>query len=1097
MRILQTLQSATLVLLFLNPLTSRAQTKEQVDSALATLSPASQNVIKQLASLNSLPPGEWRFHAGDLPHGESVDLDDSAWEIRKPGSIAPSESVWYRRMIEVPVNLNGYDLTGARVWFRFRTDVNGPMTEIVYFNGRRVAMGDDLEPIALFDSSKPGDKLLVAVKLLETVDQKVFTAVELPVDVPATRPNPKDAYQQLLSAAMLIPSLGGNTEKERQSVDAAAQAVDLGALQKDDQQAFDSSLRKSDELLSPLKPILQQATFHLTGNSHIDAAWLWPWTDSIEAIRHTWSTALQLMKEYQSYTFTQSAAQYNVWMAEKYPALNEEIKSRIREGRWEIVGGMWVEPDLNMPDGESLVRQLLIGTRAFKELYGVDVQIGWNPDSFGYNWQLPQIYKRSGIDYFVTQKLAWNDTNPLPLKLFWWQSPDGSKVLTYFPHDYDNDNFDPARLAADLVAARSHAPGLLTLMDLYGIGDHGGGASRYTLEQADHWRQSNEIVPKMQTGTAQSFFHWVESKIDKDSPVWNYRSVAEKKPELSAASESKIKIPTWDDELYFEYHRGTFTTHANHKKGMRESEKAVLDAEKYASLSWLGGAAYPQTELNDAWKKVLFNQFHDLAAGSGVATIYNDAAKDYDEVRRETNEVSTNAIREIQAQVNTQGVGVPLLIFNSLAWPRSGIVKISIEMPAPANEGVYVVDDQRNVLPSQILSQDIKTNVLELLIETPEIPSMGYEVIHVVPGKREAVTDLRADKLQIENSLLRVTVDPKTGCLTSLYDKKSKFETLSSGTCGNELIAFKDTPKAYDAWNIDGDFDKVSTSLKQADSVALIEKTPLRSVIRASRHWQSSKFVQDYVLYAFSDELEVVNDFAWHEDHVLLKAAFTLAGASKHATYEIPYGSIERPTTRDNSWEKAKFEVPALRWADSGNAQHGFSLLNESKYGYDTVGSQLRISLLRAPKWPDPEADRGSQQFRYALYPHAGSWKESMTVRRGYEFNYQLQAAQVTPHTGNLPRKHSFLEVGAPNVVLTAMKKSEDGDGLILRFYEWMGKESDVRLVVPEGATSCARTNLMEKPEGTSVSVFSGREITLHVHPYEIVTARVNYPVAH
>jgi alpha-mannosidase len=207
MRILQTLQSATLVLLFLSPLPSRAQTKEQVDSALATLSPASQTVIKQLASLNSLPPGEWRFHAGDLPHGESVDLDDSAWEIRKPGSIAPSESVWYRRIIEVPVNLNGYDLTRARVWFRFRTDVNGPMTEIVYFNGRRVAMGNDLEPILLFDSSKPGDKILVAVKLLETVDQKVFTAVELPVDVPASRPNPKDAYQQLLSAAMLIPSL--------------------------------------------------------------------------------------------------------------------------------------------------------------------------------------------------------------------------------------------------------------------------------------------------------------------------------------------------------------------------------------------------------------------------------------------------------------------------------------------------------------------------------------------------------------------------------------------------------------------------------------------------------------------------------------------------------------------------------------------------------------------------------------------------------------------------------------------------------------------------------------------------------------------------
>jgi alpha-mannosidase len=1097
MRILKALPPIILLILCFHPLLSMAQTKEEEDAALATLSPASRTAIQELASLRSLPAGEWRFHAGEIPHGEAMDLDDSAWETRKPGSTAPSDSVWYRRLVEIPARLNGYDLTGSRIWFQFRVDVNGPMTQIIYFNGKRVAMGEDLEPLVLFDSCKPGDKILVAVKLLQTVDQKIITAIDLPIDPPPGKPNPTDTRQELLSAAMLIPSLAGSTEERKRlfnSVDAAAQAIDIGPLYNGDQQVFETSLHKSADILTPLRPLLQQATYHLTGNSHIDAAWLWSWTESVDAIRRTWGTALQLMKEYPNYTFTQSAAQYNLWMAEKYPSLNEEIKNRIKEGRWEVVGGMWIEPDLNMPDGESLVRQLLIGKRTFMELYGVDVRIGWNPDSFGYNWQLPQIYKRSGIDYFVTQKLAWNDTNPLPLKLFWWQSPDGSKVLAYFPHNYDNDNFDPARLAADLVTAHSSAPGLLEVMDLYGIGDHGGGASRYTLEQADHWRQPDRIVPKMQMGTAQTFFNDVQSKIDKDSPVWNYSSIAEKKPDLAAPAEGEMRIPTWNDELYFEYHRGTYTTQANHKREMRESEEAVLDAEKYAALASFFGGRYPHAELDDAWKKILFNQFHDLAAGSGVAYIYKDAVRDYDEARRDTNQISVDAIHEIQAQVNTQGaVGVPVLIFNSLAWPRTGVVKIEVEMPAPVKDGVYVVDAKQKVLPSQVLRQNPRTNTLQLLVEVPEIPSLGYEIVRVIPGKREAATDLHAEGLQMENEYLRVTVDPQTGCISSLYDKKAKFESLAEHSCGNELIAFKDTPKAYDAWNIDSGFDKVFTPLERADSVTLLEKTPLRILIRVIRHWQSSKFIQDYVLYAYSDELEVVNDFDWHEDHILLKTAFTLAAAGKNATYEIPYGSIERPTTRDNSWEKAKFEVPALRWADSGDAKHGFSLLNESKYGYDAVGNVLRLSLLRSPTWPDPQADRGSQRFSYRLYPHSGAWKDALTVRRGYEFNYKLQAVQVIPHVGTLPPIHSFLEVDAPNVVLTAMKKSEDGEGVILRFYEWKGKGTNVTLILPEGATSATATSLMEKPEGEPLPVTSGHRVVLPVHPYEIVTVRVNY----
>ena len=1023
-----------------------------------------------------------------------MDLDDTTWELRQTGSIAPPDSVWYRATIRIPTSLNGYDLTGSRVWFQIHVDVNGPLTQTIYFDGRRVAMGDDLEPIVLCDHCKPGEKILVAIKLLQTVDQKIFTSVNLPIDAAPGRPSPNDTRQELLSAAMLLPSLAKNGEERTQMVDEAAKSIDLSALQRGDQQAFDLSLRKSSDLLALLKPIFQQATYHLTGNSHIDAAWLWPWTDSIDAIRRTWGTALQLMKEYPDYTFTQSAAQYNVWMAEKYPALNDEIKARIKEGRWEILGGMWVEPDLNMPDGESIVRQLLIGTRTFKQLYGVDVHIGWNPDSFGYNWQLPQIYKRAGIDFFVTQKLTWNDTNVLPLKLFWWQSPDGSKVLTYFPRNYDNDNFNPDRLATDLVAARDYAPGLLQMMDLFGIGDHGGGASRYMLDQADHWRQPDRIIPQMKLGTAQSFFDGVVPEIDGTSPVWNYSSLASDQAHLGPSAGQKIHIPTWNDELYLEFHRGTFTTQAQHKQLLRKSEQSVLDAEKLAALSWLSGGSYPQDLLNDAWKKILFNQFHDLAAGSGVAQIYKDAERDFAEARRETNEATSDALRRIQAEVNTgTAPGVPIFIFNSLAWPRSGDVQLEVEMPSPVPQGVYVLDSQQNVLPSEVLSQDSRTNTIKLLLRVHDVPSFGYEVVRVLPGKRRALTDLHVSGLQMENSFLRVSVDPRTGCLTSIFDKKARFEALASGSCGNELIAFQDTPKTYDAWNIDADFVKNFTRLDQADSVTVVDNSPLRAAIRVRRHFQSSTFIQDYVLYSGSDELEVRNDFDWHENHVLLKAAFPVSASRNNATYEIPYGSIERPTTRNNSWEQAKFEVPALRWADLGNEQHGFSLINESKYGYDAVGNVLRLSLLRSPTWPDPEADRGPQHFRYWLYPHAGSWKQALTPRRGYESNYELLARQVGPHSGQLSMSHSFLNVDAENVVLTAAKKSEDGDDLVLRLYEWMGKESNVTVTVPEGVESAFKINLLEKADDSQPLAVSANHIVVSVRPYEIVTLRVRY----
>jgi alpha-mannosidase len=809
------------------------------------------------------------------------------------------------------------------------------------------------------------------------------------------------------------------------------------------------------------------------------------------------------MYEYPNYTYSQSAAAYNEWMAEKYPEMDKEIAKRIKEGRWEIVGGMWVEPDLNMPDGESLVRQLLVGNRWFKQHYGVTARIGWNPDSFGYTWQLPQILKKSGLDYFVTQKMSWNDTNQFPFKLFWWESPDGSKVLTYFPHDYGSTSLSPVRLANDMKLVRDNAPGSTEMLDLYGVGDHGGGPTRAILDEGFHWsgaagNGAAGITPNYKFGTAQSYFDAVEKQIAPESPVWDYRSIA-KGYTPPAAENGKITVPTWKAELYFEYHRGVMTTQANHKRNMRESEEQVLNAEKYSSLAWvLAGRAYPANELTEDWKKVLFNQFHDLAAGSGIGVIYADAQKDYDVVRWSTNEIKAGALDTLASRADTRGEGTPVVVYNPLGWTRSGEVAVNVQAADAGAASFVVVDPAEGANPSLPLAAavDASTGTARLTVHVNNVPALGYKVIRVVAGSQGSATGNSASETAADLTLaeghLRVVVSKKTGCIVSL--EKDGFETIAKGGCGNQLQAFKDNPKDYDAWNVDpGALDVAPVVIDKVDAVELIDAHSPQPAIRVTRTWQKSKFVQTITLPPGAGTVDVANSFDWHERHFLLKAAFPLAATSGMATYEIPYGAIERPTTRNNSWEKAQFEVPAMRWADLGDAQHGLSLINQTKYGYDAVGNQLRLSLLRGAVWPDPEADQGHHNFRYALYPHAGSWKDAGTVRKGWEYDYPLTAVVTTAHAGSLPAAHSFASIEPENVVLTAVKKAEDANGLIFRVYEWAGKTGTVKFHVPAGATSATITNLSETPEGNSLAV-EGGVVSAPIHPYEILTVRVDYP---
>jgi alpha-mannosidase len=1054
--------------------------------------------LDRLQSLTSQDESEWRIHE-DIPHPEDPGLNDSDWgafavkNVSGPGGQNANEEHWkgtrvFRRWVQIPEKIQGYATQGSRVRLDLRFGSAKSLMITVFSNGAILYRGDDdnILPVLLTENAQPGQKFLIAARVVaEDEAQSEFFHSEITIEPPHTRPDPSMLRMEILAARPIIAAYEDGKAQREQALDAAVKAIDFSPLAKGDQAGFDASLKGAHSKLETLKPWLQQFNIRIVGNSHIDMAWLWPETETVEVVRNTFTSVLDLMREYPDFKFTMSSARTYEWMQEKYPDLYKQIEQRVKEGRWEIIGGMWVEPDLNMPDGESLVRQILVGKRYFQKNFGVDVKIGWNPDSFGYNYQLPQIYKRSGMDYFVTQKLLWaHEFTTFPYKLFWWQAPDGSRLLTYFPHDYAG-GIDAEPLGTDLsiwmpsIYGKS-IPEKPEIMHLYGVGDHGGGPTRVMLDHADALRAPDTVFPKVQFSFAREFFADMEKKLPN------------------------MQVPTWDGELYFAYHRGVFTTQAETKRRIRRSEERVLNAEKLASLASLFGRGYPQDGMEQSWKNLLFDHFHDIMPGSGIAVNYLDAKRNLENVDRAAFEVMMGSMHEISAHMNTQAEGMPVMVFNPLSWPRTEVSEFDAQLPVAAKE-IEVFDSAGKPAESQLLSLDPETHRAHFLLLS-NTPSLGYQTYFVrASAKGPAVHSmLKASADTLENEFIRVKVDPVTGCMTSLFDKRSGTESLApaetdtggpkNSTCGNLLQTFVDKPKQWDAWNIDADFEEQHWDLDKADEVKLTENGPLRAVIQVKNHFQNSTFVRDIILYAGVDRVDVKMQTEWHEKHILLKVAFPVSAHSDKATYEIPFGSVERPTTRHTPAEQAQFEVPAQRWADISDGRHGFSLLNDCKYGYDAEGNVLRLSLLRSPEWPDPHADEGHHEFTYSLYPHGGGWKDALTIRRGYELNYKLISMAVGKHDGSMAPEHSFVQVPSENIIVTALKKAEDDNALILRFYEWAGKGGEAKVQLPPGAQAAWETDLMERPIGDVPVKDDG--VTLHTKPYEIKTVKVQFSAA-
>ncbi len=771
------------------------------------------------------------------------------------------------------------------------------------------------------------------------------------------------------------------------------------------------------------------------GHAHIDVAWLWTLEQTRQKSRRSFTNALRLMEQYPSFSFTQSQPQLYDYLIEDDPHMFQEIKDRVKEGRWEPIGGMWVEADCNISSGESLVRQFLLGRTFFRDHFGPEAEspVLWLPDVFGYAWNLPQLIKEAGLEYFLTIKIGWSQYNRLPFDSFWWQGLDGTRVLTHFSTTKNPESVHASTYNADASPGQvmgtwlnfqnkdDAPPGeTLPLLMSYGWGDGGGGPTREMVENILEL-ENFPAAPRVNPGKVIDFYRQLENVSER--------------------------LPVWNGELYLEFHRGTYTTQARNKRANRKMEFALHNAEFLAAAADLfdPGYQYPYDLLEKAWKLVCLNQFHDILPGSSIAPVYQESLAQYQEVENITQMIIETAQESLSGHFGSR------LLINPTSFERDEPVQVDGELRESGTLSPY------SITP---------------MTEINELP---------VPGK------LVCKKGLLGNEYLRVEINAD-GDITRIYDKKAAREVLPEGDLANQWIAFEDRPLNWDAWDIDIFYDDKRWLAEPATSIKILENGPLRATIEIKRQILSSPYIQRISLDHNSARLDFENEIDWQERKVLLKAAFPIDVLSPTATYEIQWGNVERPTHHNTSWDWARFETAAQKWVDLSEGSYGVSLINDCKYGHDIHGNTIRLTLLRGTTAPDPDADLGKHTFKYSLFPHQGSWDEN-TVKQAYVINNPLLVWEGESAGGSTAESFSLVNLDQPNLVIETVKKAQDGKGLIIRLYETQRSRGSFTLRTGFQVAGAYRTNILEENQ-VELDV-DGDQIKCSYKPYQIITLRV------
>ncbi|MFJ9814880.1 alpha-mannosidase [Streptomyces sp. NPDC101151] len=863
-----------------------------------------------------------------------------------------------------------------------------------------ILAGDFAGPTPLGDVLTAGDRPLYTFRRADiaVLDEEVW---HLDLDV------------QVLRELML--ELGEHDPRRHEIMHALDRAMDL--LDLDDISGSAAAVREA------LKPVLSKpahASAHIisgVGHAHIDSAWLWPIRETRRKTSRTFSNVTSLADEYEEFVFACSQAQQYEWVRDNYPQVWARIQESVKRGQWAPVGGMWVEADGNLPGGEAIARQLVHGKRFFIEHFGIETKGVWLPDSFGYTAAYPQLAKLAGNEWFLTQKISWNQTNKFPHHTFWWEGIDGTRIFTHFPPvDTYNARFSGEEMAR-AVRNYSEKGGATRSLAPFGWGDGGGGPTREIMERARRLKDL-EGSPKVEIEHPDAFF----AKARAEYP----------------------DAPVWVGELYLELHRATYTSQARTKQGNRRSEHRLREAELWATTAALHapGYTYPYEKLDRLWKTVLLHQFHDILPGSSIAWVHREAEAEYARVAGELEELTAEAV----AALGTGGTRV----FNAGPFDRAEVVRTAEGTPA------YV-----------------------------EVPASGSAPLTDAEPQRPVTVGGRV----LDNGLVRVQVN-EDGTLSSVFDLRANREVLAEP--GNLLRLHTDLPNYWDAWDIDKHYKNRYTDLLDAESVTVVEEDPLVGAIRVTRPFgKGSKITQTITVRAGSPRIDFETDIDWHEAEKILKAAFPVDIRAPHSSAEIQFGHVQRPTHTNTSWEAARFEVSGHRWVHIGEPGYGVAVINDSTYGHDVsrtvredggTTTTVRLSLVRAPRVPDPGADQGRHRFTYSLLPGADI---ADAVAEGYALNLPLR---VTRAAGE---PEPVVAVEGEGVTVEAVKLADDRSGdVVVRLYESRGGRAGGVLRPGFPLADARVTDLLERPLQDAVVTADGG-VSVALRPFQILTLRL------
>jgi len=982
-----------------------------------------------------------------------VNLDVSNWKTHHFEELwgGHREYFWFEATITIP-----HEFHGKPVEFKLITGREGEWDAVnpqfsLYLDGR-LRQGMDVnhttallsenavggQKIRIILSAFTGDKnfSLVLKSFIRIVDQqteKYYYDVKVPYDT-----------------AMLLAE---DSEEHILIINTLNHSLNLLDLRQEHSANYYVSLTQAQEYLT--KEFYEkyghksQPQVFCVGHTHIDVAWQWTLAVTRDKAVRSFSTVLELMRRYPEYKFMSSQPQLYQYVKEDCPEIYAEIKARIKEGRWEADGGMWVEADCNLASGESLIRQFLHGKKFFLDEFGVDNHILWLPDVFGYSATLPQIMNKCGIQYFMTTKISWNEFNQLPYDTFMWEGIDGTKILTHFSPsrdyngsltgngekpDYQNDYYttynaflSPLQVKGAWQRYQQKHINKEVLM-CFGYGDGGGGTTLTEIENQRRTALSIPGLPQTKMCTANEFFQTLENNV-KDNKY----------------------LPSWVGELYLEYHRGTYTSMGRNKKYNRQSEFCYQNAERFSVMAArFSMENYPAIKLHAGWEGILLNQFHDILPGSSIKEVYDESKVQYEDILKTGNKIIDHALNCIAEHIDA---------------PKDSVIVF--------NPNSHRVTDIVTIAGKTMMAYDV--------------PANGYKVF--APNDMKAISPPpQATKTEMENQYFYIKLNQK-GQFASIYDKHARRELLQDGKYGNVIMSYEDRPHNYDAWDVNNYYIEKCWEVDNIANIKVINPSDVSIGIKITRNYLNSVISQTIIIYSDIPRIDITNYIDWKEHQILLKSLFPLDIHTSEASYEIQYGNVKRPTHQNTSWDHARFEVCVHKWLDLAENGYGISFINDCKYGVSVQNNIVGLTMLKSGIFPNPAADQEVHEFTYSIFPHRSDFREAGTIAQAYQVNNKMIALHKPNNSGQLPASLSFVSVDKPNVIIEVIKKAETEEAIIIRLYESWGRRTHCQLQFYDITESIYECDMLENNE--KALACGEKKVDFPITPFEIKTLKI------